>query len=180
MDSIRHTPLNVVLIGFMGSGKTTIGARLASLLGFEFVDTDSLIVAKAGKDIPKIFQEQGEDGFRQLESATLRDLLGRDHLVISTGGGIVTREENCALLREIGLIVHLTTSDVLLWSRVKRNRDRPLLHTPEPRKTFDELLEKRRPLYDALADLVVDTRGLSPEEAAYGLSESVRVHFCGK
>ncbi len=178
MAAFRKTPLNVILIGFMGCGKTTIGARLASLLGFEFLDTDSRIVARAGKEIAKIFADEGEECFRQLETSVLRDLQGQDHRVVSTGGGIVTRTENHGLLRELGLVVHLTSSDACLWQRVRRNRDRPMLHTPNPRETFDALLAERRPIYEALADLVVDTRDLTPEEAAYGLSESVRVHFC--
>jgi shikimate kinase len=179
MSLTRETPLNVILIGFMGCGKTTIGVRLAGLLGFDFVDTDALIVEKAGKPIPEIFQEMGEVGFRQLETSLLDDLLreGRERLVISTGGGIVTQERNEEKLRALGLIIYLTTSDDQLWQRVRRNRERPMLHTPNPRQTFNDLLAARRPLYQAQSDLTIDTRGLSPEEAAYGMGESVRVYF---
>lgn len=173
----RPTPLNIILIGFMGCGKTTIGAKLAHLLGFEFVDTDNLIIQKAGCPIPKIFDQRGEDGFRGVESSVLDDLLGRERMVISTGGGIVTRPENWERMRALGLIIWLTTSDSVLWNRLKRNRDRPMLYTKNPRKTFEELLAKRRSLYQELADLTVDTRELSPDDTAYGISESVRVHF---
>lgn len=181
MSLPRTTPLNVILIGFMGCGKTTIGVRLAGLLGFDFVDIDHLIVSKAGRSIPQIFEAEGEAGFRAIESAVLDELIaeGRDHLVISTGGGIVTQERNVPKLRELGLIVWLTTTDELLWQRVRRNRERPMLHTPNPRQTFDDLLALRRPMYQQSADLTIDSSGLSPEEAAYGMSESVRVYFTG-
>lgn len=179
MTPLRTTPLNVILIGFMGCGKTTIGVRLAGLLGFEFVDTDALIVAKAGMPIPQIFQEQGEAGFRALETGVLDELAaqGCERTVISTGGGIVTQPINTEKLRALGVIVWLTTSDDILWQRVRRNRERPMLHTKNPRQTFNDLLALRRPMYAGLADLTIDSRGLSPEEAAYGMGESVRVYF---
>jgi shikimate kinase len=179
MTPLRTTPLNVILIGFMGCGKTTIGVRLAGLLGFDFVDTDALIVAKAGMPIPQIFQEQGEAGFRALETGVLDELAaqGCERTVISTGGGIVTQPVNSEKLRALGVIVWLTTSDDILWQRVRRNRERPMLHTKNPRQTFNELLALRRPMYAGLADLTIDSRGLSPEEAAYGMGESVRVYF---
>lgn len=172
-------PLNVILIGFMGCGKTTIGARLANLLGFDFIDTDSLIVAKAGKPIPLIFKDRGEAEFRELETSILDDLHreSRQRCVISTGGGIVTQPSNLEKMRSLGVIVWLTTSSQTLWQRLKRNRDRPMLHTENPRKTFDELLAARQPLYQSLADLTIDSSGLTPDEAAYGMSESVRFFF---
>ena len=173
----RNAALNVILIGFMGCGKTTLGVRLAGLLGFDFLDTDALIVKKAGCSIPEIFATQGEEAFRQIETQVLRELEGRERLIISTGGGIVTRAENQEILRRLGVIVWVTTSDMLLWNRVRRNRDRPMLHTKNPRKTFLELLHQRKPIYQGLADLVEDTRGLNPEESAYGISESIRVFF---
>jgi shikimate kinase len=173
----RNAAINVILIGFMGCGKTTLGVRLAGLLGFEFIDTDALIVQKAGCSIPEFFAKEGEEAFRKLETQVLRELEGRNGLIISTGGGIVTRPENQEILRRLGAIVWITTSDILLWNRVRRNRDRPMLHTKNPRKTFLDLLHERKPLYQALADLVEDTRGLNPEESAYGISESIRVFF---
>jgi shikimate kinase len=181
MTTHRTTPLNVLLIGFMGCGKTTIGVRLAGLLGFDFIDTDSLISERAGKSIPEIFQEQGESGFRDLETAVLDELLaqGVERQVISTGGGIVTQPRNGPKLQALGAVLWLTTSDENLWQRVRRNRERPMLHTADPRKTFDELLALRRPMYQTMADLSIDSRGLSPEEAAYGMAESVRVYFTG-
>ncbi len=179
MPELRTTPLNVILIGFMGCGKSAIGVRLAGLLGFEFIDMDACIAEQAGRSIPEIFATEGEAGFGARETAILQGLLasGKERAVISTGGGIVTQPVNDAPLRGLGWIVWLTTSDDILWQRVRRNRERPMLHTEDPRRTFDDLLALRRPLYQALADATVDTRGLTVEEAAYGISESVRVHF---
>lgn len=173
----RRTPLNVVLIGFMGCGKTTLGAHLARMLGFKFVDMDELIVKKAGCPITEIFARDGEAGFRRMESAVLDELLTAEHMVISTGGGVVTVPENVARLQELGFVVWLNVPESAIWSRVSRNRSRPLLRTANPRQTVHDLLEQRLPLYAAAADLEADTRDLTPTEAAYGISESVRHHF---
>jgi shikimate kinase len=174
---MRNPPLNVILIGFMGCGKTTLGHRLAGLLGFEFVDSDSLIEQRAGKTIPQIFQEVQEEGFRKIEAEVLQSLQDRKGIILSTGGGIVTCPENHAVLKSLGVIVYVSTSEQILWNRIRRDRNRPMMLTTNPRKTFDELLAKRRPLYEGLADLKEDTRGLNPEDSAYGIAESIRVFF---
>ena len=176
-DSVRHTPLNVVLIGFMGCGKTTLGARLAHMLGLRFVDMDECIVKKAGCSIPEIFAQQGEAGFRRMESEVLDELAASGRMVISTGGGVVTVPENLPKLQAMGYIVWLNPPEKAIWNRVSRNRSRPLLQTPNPRQTVHDLLESRRPLYAAVADLEADTKDLTPDEAAYGIAESVRLHF---
>ena len=173
---LRTTPLNVVLIGFMGCGKTTLGSRLAEKLGFSFVDMDECIVKKAGRSIPDIFAADGEAGFRRLESEVLEELLTREHLVVATGGGVVTVPENHPKLKALGFVVWLNLPEQAIWNRVSRNRSRPLLRTPDPRQTVHDLLEKRLPLYAAAADLEADTKDLTPDEAAYGIAESVR-HF---
>jgi len=173
----RRTPLNVVLIGFMGCGKTTLGARLAQMLGLTFVDMDDLIVKKAGCSIPEIFARDGEAAFRRLESAVLEELLTRQHMVVSTGGGVVTVPDNIPKLRALGYVIWLDLPESALWHRVSRNRSRPLLRTPNPRQTVHDLLEKRRPLYAAACDFEADSGDLTPDEAAYGIAESVRMHF---
>ena len=175
--TLRNTPLNVVLVGFMGCGKTTLGARLAQMLGLKFVDMDDCIIRKAGCEIPAIFAAQGEPGFRSIESAVLDDLLQSDQMVVATGGGVVTIPENLPKLKALGFVVWLNPPERAIWQRVSRNRSRPLLQTPNPRQTVHDLLEKRRPLYSAVADLEADTKGLTPDEAAYGIAESVRLHF---
>lgn len=175
--SERNTPLNVVLIGFMGCGKTTLGSKLAQMLGLQFVDMDDCIIKKAGRTIPDIFSSEGETGFRRLESSVIDDLMDGGNRVIATGGGVVTVPENVPKLRALGFVVWLNPPEKAIWSRVSRNRSRPLLHTPNPRQTVHDLLEKRRPMYAAAADLEADTKGLTPEEAAYGIAETVRLHF---
>lgn len=161
----------------MGSGKTTVGQLLARQLGFQFLDTDQCIVRKAGRPIPRIFEEEGESGFRRLESGILADLSSCSRTVISTGGGIITIPENLPLLRALGFVIWLNPPEEVLYQRILRNQDRPLLRTPNPRQTVQDLLRVRRPLYASAAHLEVDVSEVTPDEAAYGLAESVRVYF---
>lgn len=169
--------LNVTLIGFMGSGKSTIGQELAPRLNFSFVDTDDLVVARSGKSISEIFAESGEDYFRELESEALRSLAATGSHVIATGGGIILPPDNRSLLRQVGFTVWLDASEETIFDRVSRNRERPLLHTPNPRDTIARLLQARRPLYQEAADLVVSTDGLDPGEVIHGIAESARIFF---
>lgn len=150
----------------MGCGKSSVGRRIAAVTGHRFVDTDELIVARAGKPITAIFAEDGEASFRDLEAAVLGDLAGEAGLVLATGGGIVLRPENRAALRRIGPVIWLDAEADLLFERVSRNRKRPLLHTEDPRATFDALLAARREIYAAAADARVDSTGQSHDEAA--------------
>ena len=183
MEAAASTPAappNVVLVGFMGSGKSTVGPRLAEKLGFRFVDMDALIVRKAGRSIPAIFAAEGEAGFRKRESAVLDELLaGRGGMVVATGGGVVTVPENLPRLKQLGCVIWLDPPEPVIWERVSRNQERPLLRTPNPRQTVRDLLAQRRPLYAGVADLESDSGDLTPDEAAYGLAESVRLHFAG-
>jgi len=155
---------NVVLVGFMGSGKSSVGRLVASTLHGRFVDTDRLVVDRAGREIADIFATEGEGWFRQQESGALRSLLAGSGLVVATGGGIVTVPENVPVLKKLGFVVWLTASEETLWERVSRNKRRPLLHTENPRETVRVLLEQRNPLYEAVADLTVDTSGLTHAE----------------
>jgi shikimate kinase len=171
-------PHHIVLIGFMGSGKTTVGHLVAEKLGWPFVDTDARVVEEAGLSIPDIFATEGEAGFRERESAVLEHLSGEPPRVIATGGGIVTQPRNAPLLHSLGFVVWLSASEADIFARVSRNRNRPLLQTPDPRKTIHDLLEQRRPLYESFAHLTIETHGLEPEEIAYGVCESAR-HYYG-
>ena len=157
---------NVVLVGFMGSGKSSVGRLVARALRGRFVDTDRLVVDRAGREITEIFAEEGETWFREEESRALRSLLGGRRMVVATGGGIVTVPGNVPVLKELGFVVWLTASDETIWERVSRNKKRPLLHTENPRETVRALLEKRNPLYEAVADLKVDTSELTHAEVA--------------
>jgi shikimate kinase len=162
----------------MGSGKTTVGKIIARKLGWDFIDTDSLIINQAdGRSIPDIFAQEGETSFRQRESAALRSLIGRRNAVIATGGGIVTIPRNLALLRHLGFIVWLEAPVSLLARRTAHNNDRPLLQDTDPHAKLEALLTARSPLYRALSDLRIQTQDLLPEESAYGATESARIFF---
>ncbi|MDZ4288508.1 MAG: shikimate kinase [Prosthecobacter sp.] len=169
---------NVVLIGLMGSGKSTVGRQVAHMLGFPMLDTDAMIVETAQCTIPEIFAREGEAGFRKRESTVLRSLLGCRHHVIATGGGIVTQERNRPLLTHLGFVTWLEADPALLARRTAANNDRPLLRGEEPPLVkLQRLLAERGPLYQQLADLRIQTDDLSQEESAYGVAESARVYF---
>ncbi|HEY3901459.1 MAG TPA: shikimate kinase [Chthoniobacter sp.] len=168
---------NIVLIGFMGSGKTSIGRLVAHRLGFQFVDTDAVIVERVGMQVAEIFARHGEAWFRDQESAALRSLSILKRAVISTGGGVVLRDENRALLRDLGFVAWLTASEEVIFERVSRNKKRPLLHTSDPRATVHDLLTTRRPFYEEAAQFTVDSSALTHESAAELLIAEARRVF---
>ena len=168
---------NVVIVGLMGSGKTTVGRLAAQKLRFTFIDTDQIIIDRAGKPIPGIFAAEGEEGFRRRETEALRLLLGRQGYVIATGGGIVTRPENIPLLRQLGFVVWLAADPAVLHRRTMHSTDRPLLSRPNPEATLRTLSEARSSLYEAVADEQIQTDDLNAEDVAYGLAESAKLHF---
>ncbi len=150
----------------MGTGKSTIGRLIATKLGYRLVDTDHLVVQRAGCEIAEIFRLHGEEHFRGLETGALRSLENSARQVIATGGGIVTRPENVVLLRRFAFVVWLSASEDVIFERVSRNTKRPLVRTADPRKTIHDLLELRMPLYQAAADFTVDTSSRTHAEAA--------------
>ena len=150
---------NIVLVGPMGAGKSAVGRLLARTLGMDFVDSDDEIEARTGVDIPFIFEKEGEAGFRDRETRVLEDMVGRSGIVLATGGGAVMRPENRTALAGCGLVVYLQTSVDQQLSRTSRGRHRPLLDTDDPRAVLESLMQKRHPLYEELADFVVDTNG---------------------
>ena len=164
MSARRHE--NVALVGFMGSGKSSVGRLIARTLGGRFVDTDKIVIGRAGQEITDIFAERGELWFRQEETRALRSLLGSSGIVAATGGGIVTVTANRPLLKQLGLVVWLTADEETIWERVSRNKKRPLLHTGNPRETVRTLLAQRNPLYEAVADMQIDTSALTHAEVA--------------
>lgn len=170
---------NIVLIGFMGSGKSSIGRLIAAKLRYSFVDTDQIVVKKSGAEISEIFRLHGEDYFRVQERLAIESLKTDTRRVIATGGGVVTRPENVALLRELGFVVWLTASEEVIFDRVSRNTKRPLLQTPNPRQTIADLLAKRTPLYDAAAHWKIDTSTKSHEAVADALIAQAQLFFSG-
>ena len=147
----------VVLVGPMGSGKSTVGKCLASVLGIGFVDSDKELEKRCGADIPWIFDLEGEQGFRKRETAVLTDLAELKDIVIATGGGAVVSEENRQLLRACGTVVYLTSDLDTLFARVQRDSGRPLLQVGNPRETYEKILAERDLLYRDTADLVMVT-----------------------
>ena len=148
---------NIILIGPMGSGKSTIGQLLAQRLNRDFVDSDHYIEAKTGVDIPRLFDIEGEEGFRVRETKALKELTERKNLVLATGGGSVTREENRKMIRAAGFIIFLDTSVNQQLERLKHDKKRPLLQTENPRERLEALLSERKPIYLEMADLRIPT-----------------------
>jgi len=149
----------VFLVGPMGSGKTAVGRQLARLTGLRFVDSDAEIERRTGVDIPYIFEREGEAGFRVREAEVIDDLTVREGLVIATGGGAILDPRSRERLRSRGRVVYLRTSVDQQLARTRRSDDRPLLANPDPRGTLARLYAQRSPLYDEVAEIVVDTDG---------------------
>ncbi len=148
---------NVILVGPMGAGKSTIGRLLAKELRLQFKDSDKEIEQKTGADIPWIFDVEGEQGFREREQLMVAELCELQGVVIATGGGVVLRAENRKALREGGRVVYLHASVEQQLDRTSRDRNRPLLRTAEPGKVLRGLMEIRDPLYREIADVIIET-----------------------
>lgn len=154
---------NIVLTGFMATGKSSVGRQLASRLGYDFVDVDGLIEAEAGIPIPEIFTRQGEAAFRELEARMVEHAAGRTGCVIATGGGAIVNPRNLEALRRNGVIVTLTADPDVILSRIGAGADRPLLEGGGKRERIQDLLAARAPAY-ASADLTVDTSNQTVDE----------------
>lgn len=162
----------VILIGFMGAGKTTVGMALAERFKIPLVDTDQRIVEKAGMSISEIFDRKGEEVFRQIESQVLSELLAqKSPMVVSVGGGLPLKEENRSRLRRIGTVVYLEVKPETVLERLKGDNSRPLLAGPDGKQKAFGLLKKRGPIYQEAADLVVSVDGKSVEEIVGELEE---------
>jgi len=155
-------PKRVVLVGPMGAGKSTIGRMLAKELGYRFLDSDRIIEERCGANIPWIFDVEGEDGFRERETAMLDELTDEAGIVLATGGGAVMRSENHPLLKKNSVVVYLKTSIEQQVERTRKDRNRPLLQNDDPESVLRNLFEVRDPLYTKLADIVMYTDRKSP------------------
>src|SRR5579862_1902126 len=156
---------NIALIGFMGTGKSSVGQLAAAQLHFTFLDTDHVIEARAGKTISEIFEERGEPAFRELERKIVGELVARNRTVISTGGGLPVNPENLASLKTHSLVVCLWASPEKIWERVRNQTHRPLLKEADPLAKIRKLLEERGPYYRQ-ADVLLNTEMRSLKDVA--------------
>ncbi len=164
--------MNLILCGMMGAGKTTIGIKIAELTGRRWYDTDELIVNRYGK-ISDIFEYYGEAHFRKLETEIVKEIAGDENLVVSTGGGLVLMKENNELLQKNGKIVFLRATLETLAKRLKVDGNRPLLQTSTEsiRDRLSRLMKERMPVYEHVADYIVDVDGKKPIEIAKEILE---------
>jgi len=155
--------MNIILIGFMGVGKTEVGRKLAERIGYHFLDTDALIEETEGKKISEIFTENGEKYFRDLETEIIKTLEDYDEFVVSTGGGIVLREENVKALKEVGPLILLSSTPEVIYTRLKDEEDRPLIKAQAEDKgagkkeKIEKILNERNPIYKNVADYEIET-----------------------
>ncbi|MEO0363983.1 MAG: shikimate kinase [Pseudomonadota bacterium] len=167
---MSHT---VVLVGPMGAGKSSVGRRLASLLGYEFADTDAEVERRTGVDIPYVFEREGEAGFRERERQALESLIDRRATVLATGGGIVTQAPCRAVLSQHLPVVYLHATVDQQYERVRYGKQRPLLQETDPRAVLTALFEQRAPWYLEVADLIVHTDGQKVERVAHQIVDKL-------
>lgn len=153
----RGANTNIFFVGLMGAGKTTVGRAVARRLGRPFFDSDHEIEARTGARIPVIFELEGEAGFREREAQVVAELAAREAIVLATGGGAVLRPENRACLHERGLVIYLRANPHDLWMRTRKDKNRPLLQTEDPKAKLEGLYTERDPLYRECAHFIVET-----------------------
>jgi len=167
---------NIFLIGPMGSGKTSVGKIIAKALAKEFHDTDQEIEANTGVDISYVFDVEGETGFRKREEKLVEVITQKKNIVLATGGGAIESENNRRCLANNGFVIYLETSLEDQVLRAKPSRQRPLLQDVEPKKKLQELMQKRKSLYESIADTIVNTEGHSPRSLAQQVIENFDAH----
>ena len=165
--------MRIFLVGPPGVGKSTVGRHLAAKLGMPFFDLDGVIEERAGANIPWIFDVEGELGFRDRETQVVRDLVSQDNIVVATGGGVVLRPENRAMLSKNSAVVYLTASLSALVDRTSGNKKRPLLAGKDTRQVLQKLMAQRAPFYAEIADITVASSGGSPKKLAGLIAEKV-------
>jgi shikimate kinase len=170
---------NIALIGFMGTGKTSVGRLVAEQLRFEYLDTDEVIQAETGRTITEIFTTDGEPAFRALEEKVVKELAVRKQTVIATGGGLPVNPENLTSLKAHSLVVCLWSSPEKIWERVRHQSHRPLLHDKNPQAKIRELLAAREPFYKQ-ADVLLNTDLRSLREVAQQVVHQFRLESSGR
>jgi shikimate kinase len=173
VQSSRHL-VNIALIGFMGTGKTSVGRLVADQLRYEYLDTDEVIQTNTGRSITDIFTKDGEPAFRAIEAKVVAELAGRLNTVISTGGGLPVNPDNLASLKTHALVVCLWSSPEKIWERVRHQSHRPLLHDENPQARIRELLAMREPFYKQ-ADVLLNTDLRSIREVAQQVVHQFRL-----
>ena len=171
---------NIYLVGPMGSGKTTIGQRLARRLGLDFYDSDQEIESRTGASVNLIFDVEGEVGFREREHQVLAELAAQSGVLVATGGGTVLSAANREILKRTGIVVYLRTSVRQQLERLRRDRTRPLLKSGNKEHKLKELAEQRDPLYEELADLVFPSRNRNIDSAVDQIHEAICDFKAGK
>ena len=166
--------MNIFIVGPMGSGKSTVGKIISDELFLSFLDTDEEIEARTGASIDWIFDLEGEDGFRKRESSILQDLAEKNSIVLSTGGGIILKEENREILSSRGTVFYLATPISVQLERTAKDKDRPLLKNGDPKEILTKLHKDRKNLYESVADHIVDTENKSSQEVASEIIKLVK------
>ena len=168
---------NIILTGFMGVGKTSVGTQLAKDLSYTFVDTDTLIEADQKMPITAIFAKFGEPYFREVEAKVIQEVMGREYQVVSTGGGAVIWDVNRAAFNKAGFVVCLTARPEVIFERIKHETHRPLLQTPDPMAKIKELLDSRAKFY-VQADAVIDNSEKSVDAVIRDIKERIKHAYC--
>lgn len=167
---------NIVLIGYMGCGKSTVGRKAAKALGYTFLDTDSLIEKEEGMTIAKLFEEKGEDYFRNKETEVIKRLIdGEKGNIVATGGGLPMKEENRPLLTELGTVIYLKAENETLVKRLSNDKVRPLLKNVNLQEKIETMLAIRGPVYEACADVVLQADKMSFYEIICQIEKILRV-----
>ncbi len=175
MSSTNRVKRHVILIGYRGVGKTTIGQLLGTRLQCPFHDSDREIVNDTGLSIPEIFKEKGEDYFRRLEKQVIQRLCQiSDPIILSTGGGAVLSSVNRELMSRYGTIVLLTAPENTIYQRIYEDPNRPALTSHDLKREIHEVLKVRNPLYQSLQDLIINTESHSPDDAVTRILEYIR------
>ncbi len=171
MNSLQNS--NLILIGFMGTGKSTIALQLSQKLSLPFFEMDQLIVEKEGKEIPKIFEESGESYFRDLETSLLKKILSKNGSIISCGGGIVLRNENIHEMKNHGTVILLTATPETILQRVQHNNSRPVLNGKKNIHDISKLMEERQDKYMQAADIIISTDSKNLSQICHEILESL-------